>query len=443
MVVLMIATVAGLLTACKITPPREPQENTARTYNGEAAHNNQGTNELEEELDDQDQPTEVWRGGPIRGIWDGDTYINNYLNLRFVMPLGWVAATDDEVAELAGLTAEIFETQGQDLPEAFWDMAGTNELIDMMAIDPFTGINVQVVYERLLFPHRRISEANYIRIVINNLAEIGMRAHSIPGTTQIGDYTWHSISTEMDVLGTLMAGRQFINIQDGFVRTLVLSFNAELDPVDMLLARFSSLDTPPPPPPAHDGVLVGVWAWDSDNSYVYIFEADGHGMRGFYPYLDPFNWYTRGENYLSLNFGFWQDNMNYSIAGDILTLDSLDFPGETFSYIRWEGDFIPAEFESIDMTGHPLTGVWEWDGDSDWIYILFEDGTGVRGWPEQRPEFYWYAYDDQLLIGIGDAFERWTFTIQDDMLTLEMPGVSYSYVRGDTVTPEQPPVIGA
>jgi len=119
----------------------------------------------------------------------------------------------------------------------------------------------------------------------------------------------------------------------------------------------------------------------------------------------------------------------------MVTLDSVDFPGDIFSYIRWSGDFIPAETmpRDIDFTGHPLVGIWEWDGDPNWIYIFNPDGTGARGMPDNRQTFYWYANDDQLLTG----FELWTFTIQDNVLILEAPGIVYSYIRaadiGETI----------
>ena len=436
--VLLPVLMAGLLTACVGT---EPEFEQATVYDGEAVYSGlvNGQDVDADQDQDQDQPAEAWHGGPLRGIWDGDTYINEYLNMRFVMPMGWTVASDEEVADLAGFAADLFETYGQGLPDAFWDLAGVNTLIDMMAMDPFTGVNVQVAYERLVFPFRRATEIEFIQALTNNLESMGMRVRSIPGTTQIGDYTWHSIGTEMDVHGVTMAGRQFINIRDGFARVIILSFNAELNPVDMLLGRFTSLDIPPPPPPGHDEALVGVWAWDTDNSYAYIFEPDGHGMRGFYPDLDPFNWFTSDANHLILNFGFWHENWTYTIVGDVLTLDNRDVPGESFSYIRWEGDFIPAEFDDIDLTGHPLVGIWAWDGDPDWIYVFYADGTGTRGFPAQTGWFNWYAYDDQLLIGGGDLFENWTFTIVDDTLTLTKPGVTYSYVRTGAA-PVPPPV---
>ena len=91
---------------------------------------------------------------------DGDTYINNELDLYFVKPATWDYMTEEEIAD----------TMVQGVTEYFGDYA---ELIlslvnpstyDMMAVDPHTGCNVMVGYENLKRSFKTgITEEEYLR----------------------------------------------------------------------------------------------------------------------------------------------------------------------------------------------------------------------------------------------------------------------------------------
>ena len=381
--------------------------------------------------DDEDTPeNEVWSGGPVRGTWADGIYTNEYLNLRFVAPPGWIVADDDEIAALLGFATDVFVMHGHDIPDNFWELAGINAIIDMMATDPFMGINVQVLYERLMFPLNRLSAAEYMDIALDNLEGMGLQAHIIPGTTQIGDYIWYSYLSEAEMFGEIVHGRTFINIQDGFARSIVISYNAVFDPVDELLARFTSLDVPAPTPEpeSFDEALIGAWAWDDDNSYVYVFESNGQGRRGFYPDLEDFTWLVRGVDTLVISVGLLQESWIYAIDGDTVTMESRLVEGLVYTYVRWEGDFIVADDYEVDFTGHPIIGTWAWEDDSRWVYEFNTDGTGLRGWTGEVVAIYWYVYEDILLIDAGGGIEQWQFTIDDNILTLEMPGTVYRYV---------------
>lgn len=67
------------------------------------------------------------------------------------------------------------------------------------------------------------------------------------------------------------------------------------------------------------------------------------------------------------------------------------------------------------------------------IYYVFEtDGTGIRGFADERYDIYWYAYGDYLFMDVGTMIETWEFKIVDDVLTIvsmQVDGLTWSYVR--------------
>ena len=432
MLILLILAV-GLLSACG----RDSNEPATITTDDEEAYNYPDTTESPgdpAEYDEELPPGEEWQGAPVRGVWIDNTYVNEYLNIRFVKPHDWLVATDEEVAELAGIAVDAFFDMGED----FWEAVDVLLLVDMFATFPLTGSSVQVAFERLIFPMTRLSETEYIQRMITDLIAADMRAYQVPGTTIIGDYEWYLARSYMEAFGGEIIGNYFINIQDGFARSITIVHGDAVDPVNEILEKFSSLSAPappplptPPPPEPVDTALIGAWAWDLDNTYVYEFRPDGTGRGGFYPNLESFTWTTvQGDSHLMMHFGFAQDSWTYTIIDDVLTLDSRINIGESYSYIRWEGAF--EEPEPVDFTGHALIGTWEWDTDASYIYTFHIDGTAVRGFEGDRVEILWYAYNEYLWMDTEQGVEEWVFTIEGDVLTIvstQVTGMTWSYVR--------------
>ena len=89
-----------------------------------------------------------------------------------------------------------------------------------------------------------------------------------------------------------------------------------------------------------DENLAGTWTWDVDSSFQYIFNADGTGSRGFTGAVETFTWSTRSGDELRLRRNnapsgeITNERWTYTIDGNVLTIDSRQVSGMTFSYIR-------------------------------------------------------------------------------------------------------------
>jgi len=179
-------------------------------------------------------------GNPMRGVWDGDVFTSQYLGFRFEMPEGWLAATDEEIAELLGLGADMI-AQGTDLGDIM-EVMDLTTVTDIMVSDPITGANLSIAFERLVFPHNRLSAQEYMEIASDLLLTMGMEVNfDFPGTTRIGAYDWYSYQSIMDI-GINIYGRYFVNVEGGFARVISIIYSeGQEDLVDELLGRFSSL----------------------------------------------------------------------------------------------------------------------------------------------------------------------------------------------------------
>ena len=265
---------------------------------------------------------------PTRGAWDEHVFTSEYLGLRFVLPLNWAVTSDAEIAAAMGIAADFMGDAGVEIPDDL------DQFHDMVANNLMTGSSVQIMFERhggllgLFTPSR----SDVIEGMTETLAEIGGRVTAdIPGTTRIGAYDWYSFDAELDMMGMTIPSRQFFSIHEGYIRFISITIMDDSETVEDILANFIGLDDPIPEPPQPERAeaLFGTWAWDMDDDYTYLFNADGTGIRGFSGDLEPFEWSTEGDH-LMIGFESW----TFTIEGDVLTIDSLDITGVTWSYIR-------------------------------------------------------------------------------------------------------------
>ena len=157
-------------------------------------------------------------GMPARGTWDGNVYTNEYLGLRFVMPAGWVAATDD----------------------AYY----------LMAMNFLTVASIQVLFDRLEYPFSAMSTdefiAEYFKLMMGIVEMFEIEIYLVPGTTRIGNYDWYSYEFSGEYFGMTMSSRRFINIHEGFSRTIIITYTDISESLEEILAMFSGLNDPIP-----------------------------------------------------------------------------------------------------------------------------------------------------------------------------------------------------
>lgn len=142
----ILLAAALLLGACGSNPERAPQESNdpGRQESGAPAGDGEAAEEegAQEEVRDSDAPAE-----PLaRGQWDGDTFINTYTDITFRLPEGWVASTNEELAAIMGVDAELLQDSGLQFDEKLLEL---QNVYDMMAHETATGSNVIVMYENL------------------------------------------------------------------------------------------------------------------------------------------------------------------------------------------------------------------------------------------------------------------------------------------------------
>lgn len=159
-------------------------------------------------------------GGPSRGVWNNGIYRSEFSGINFTLPNGWSAATDEEIANLLGISADILGDDKQWIIES----AKLTTIYDMMATDPVTNNNLMIIFENLsLSGSTNISEKDYYEITTTQLETVESLDYTIdePYTTDINGIaylTGHCYETNYGI-----SQHYFIRHQGNYMITIIVS----------------------------------------------------------------------------------------------------------------------------------------------------------------------------------------------------------------------------
>ena len=359
MMILMVMVIFATVASCSNSGNEQDtgmDSVLAEPQAAEAAFEYEPEDEIldEEPGEPEEVLDELW-GRPVRGAWNGNIWASEYLGLYLYLPVGWEYASDDEIAEMVGFgSAIIFGGAGMPVTDEFWEMANA-VLYDMIAVDLETGSNISVLIERM--PCFDFTVEDLIRYNAELLPQLGLNVNVNAQPRQIGGVEWGSFEAYTDTFGIRQNLTYFVRIDDGFA-TIILVTTIDCcggdvgdylrmfgdigdapeptwEPYGTFLGGFTMEDyrLPPLEQPDAGHPLVGTWVWDEYDGFVYNFYPDGTGTRGFEGATESFVWEVL-DDHLVIRLLIMDESWTFVIEDDVLTLDSRQVPGVTWSYVR-------------------------------------------------------------------------------------------------------------
>ena len=186
--------------------------------------------------DTPDDTTPETISGFARGTWSGNVFTSEQLGITFTMPDGWFSATDEEMAAVMGLGMDII---GEEITPQMLEAAGLITIHDMMASNPETGALVQIMADRLVFPHTRISVEDYIESMAEGLELMGMDADTNFPNATLGSNTWGVFTSSFEFMPDInIYGHYFVDIRDGFAITIQIAYSEFSESLEEILEMF-------------------------------------------------------------------------------------------------------------------------------------------------------------------------------------------------------------
>lgn len=137
-----------------------------------------------------------------RGTIEGNTYTSEYGGLTFEKPDSWVYASDEEIAEIMGVGADLISDSGTEFSKK---MLEKQSVYDMMAQDKTTGSNVIVYYENLalVVGGTKTTEEEYIELLKKGLTDAAVFQYEFSDVTEqvISGETYLTFTAKLIDLG--------------------------------------------------------------------------------------------------------------------------------------------------------------------------------------------------------------------------------------------------
>jgi hypothetical protein len=150
---------------------------------------------------------EISKGSIERGSWDesGNVFTNEWSNIKFTMPEGYIHSTDEEIDEMMKGAAEIYKGEDSNAIEDLTvDLSQMRTIYDFF-VKPTAGfVNVQLLYENLAFNQVEDEQA-YIdttKTQLEGLENSGM-VFKMLGTSDasIAGKTWKKADFSLETAG--------------------------------------------------------------------------------------------------------------------------------------------------------------------------------------------------------------------------------------------------
>jgi len=152
-------------------------------------NNDLATNQVQTSADNNSSNLEL-------GKWENDVYSNNFLDLKISLPEGWTIATNEELAKMMNIGADIVASEDKYLAE----VAKQTGIYYASASNQSTGESILVFSEK---PLRDATMKEYIDATAANLTKLTTMKYSIKGTSTatIGSRTYDTLTVEVEDAG--------------------------------------------------------------------------------------------------------------------------------------------------------------------------------------------------------------------------------------------------
>ncbi|MCL2839520.1 MAG: S41 family peptidase [Defluviitaleaceae bacterium] len=139
-----------------------------------------------------------------------------------------------------------------------------------------------------------------------------------------------------------------------------------------------------------------------------------------------------------VDHGFIPDELGRSL--EVYGIMPHHFNAQGFDAVQTALALIAGEELTIETyLDSALIGAWAWVDALDYVYTFYADGTGARGFVDERYDFTWETYNGNIWMNLGEGVgsdiinpQHWAYVIIDDMLVLESMQVEdlmFAYIQ--------------
>lgn len=167
------------------------------------------------------------------GKWKDNVYTNDFLGLKFNLPEGWKAATDEEIAKMMNVGKELLN----DDQKALAEMAEKSGVYYMSVNDPSTGNNIIVLTEKAAVD---VNTSYYINQLKNQLTSVNSIKYKIGETSKatVAGREYDTLTATASMYGYTTTQRYYIYKLDRYFVGIIVTSNSGESAIDEMMNSF-------------------------------------------------------------------------------------------------------------------------------------------------------------------------------------------------------------
>lgn len=163
-----------------------------------------------------------------RGTIVDDVYTSEFMGVSFRKPKGWVYSTDEEIAAVMQIGADLLNT------DKFLEQAAKmNTVYDMMVKDPLSGNNINIVFENLkLSASSNITVEQYIEVAKKQLIDQAPMLGYKFGESEkckLGEQEFYRVPAEGEYSGVKFNQRLYMRKEGTYMIVITLTLFDKTD----------------------------------------------------------------------------------------------------------------------------------------------------------------------------------------------------------------------
>jgi len=171
-----------------------------------------------------------------KGTFTDNSFESEYLDLRFTLPDGFVMATEEDIATMMGLGAEMM-----DLDSKLVEYANLTTVYEMMATEVASGTNVIVLAEKLSMSNMTVEQ--YFTALESQLKAVESIQYEIDNeitTVEIAGNSYKQLTASTVAYGKPMVQKYMLRkIDDRMIGFIVTDVSESEEVLNTLMAGFS------------------------------------------------------------------------------------------------------------------------------------------------------------------------------------------------------------
>lgn len=167
------------------------------------------------------------------GSWSDNVYSNDFLGLKFKLPNGWKYSSDEEIAEMMNLGAELLN----DEQKAAAEVSKLNSAYYMVANDPNTGDNISIISEK---PVMEVTTEFYINQLKTQLQNVNTINYEIGETSKetVAGKECDTLTVDASMSGVKMTQRYYIYKVDKYVICIISTSTSGEQKINDIMKNF-------------------------------------------------------------------------------------------------------------------------------------------------------------------------------------------------------------